>query len=417
MNIFDQYESNVRSYCRKFTDTYKSAKGSVITSEDGKEFLDFFAGAGALNYGHSNDAVVGPVIEYLQSGGIIHALDMHTSAKAEFIKTFQEKILKPKNLDYKIMFCGPTGTNAVEAALKLARKNTGRSHVFAFSGGFHGMTQGSMSVTSNDAIRGSAGVALCNTTYLPYPSRQYEGFDTIKYIETLLTDDHSGVDKPAAMILETVQAEGGINVAPAEWLKQLRELCDKHGILMICDDIQIGCYRTGDFFSFERAGIVPDMVVLSKSISGGGFPMSLLLMKPELDIYTPGEHNGTFRGYQPGFVGAKAAVEYSIEADIANQVKSKHKLIMDLLSEIDNDERTQIRGLGMIIGIDFNDWGIDGMARSISALCYEQGLIIETAGRNGNVLKLLPPLTTTEEQLKKGCEIICNSVKKFISQL
>ena len=202
MDIFDQYESNVRSYCRKFTDTYETAKGSIIRDTKGDEYLDFFAGAGTLNYGHSNPAILEPVIRYMQNGGIIHALDMHTVAKASFIETFENKILRPRGLDYKIMFCGPTGTNAVESALKLARKNKNRRGVFAFTGGFHGMTQGSMAVTSDAEIRNSAGVPLYNTTYIPYPSKEYAQFDSIAYMEALLNDDHSGIDIPAAVILE-----------------------------------------------------------------------------------------------------------------------------------------------------------------------------------------------------------------------
>ncbi len=414
MDVFDQYESNVRSYCRKFTDTYETAKGSVLRDAKGDEYLDFFAGAGALNYGHSNPAIMEPVIRYMQNGGIIHALDMHTVAKASFIETFETKILRPRGLDYKIMFCGPTGTNAVESALKLARKNKNRRGVFAFTGGFHGMTQGSMAVTSDAEIRNSAGVPLYNTTYIPYPSKEYEGFDSIAYMEALLSDDHSGIDTPAAVILETVQAEGGINVAPVEWLQRLRAFCDRHDILLIADDIQIGCWRTGTFFSFERAGIVPDLVTLSKSISGGGFPMALLLMKPELDIFTPGEHNGTFRGFNPAFIGAKAAVEFSITHDMTGGVQRKHRLVIDKLKQLQTlDDRIEIRGIGLIIGVDFSAVAPD-LAGRVATLCYDDHLIIETAGRGDNVLKLLPPLTTEDALLQKGCDIIINSVKKAL---
>ena len=417
MDTFEKYESNVRSYCRKFTDTFETAKGSVITDKNGKTHLDFFAGAGALNYGHANPDIIDPVVEYIKNGGIIHALDMHTTAKEAFIESFEENILKPRGMNHKIMFCGPTGTNAVESALKLARKNTGRRGIFAFSGGFHGMTMGSMSVTSDSAIRNSAGVPLYNTTYLPYPSKEYAGFDTIAYMEAIMNDDHSGIDKPAAVILETVQAEGGINVAPIEFLQKLRAFCDKYGILLICDEIQIGCWRTGPFFSFDRAGIVPDMRPLSQSISGGGFPMALMIVRPELDIFTPGEHNGTFRGFNPAFVGAKAAIEFSMKNDMTAMVERKHKLMSERMNELSEfDGRLAVRGIGMIVGIDFA--GIkDGIAKECCHKCYENGLIIELAGRRDNVLKLMPPLTTPDDQIEQGCDIIVNTVKEVIKSL
>ncbi len=295
VEVFNNYESNVRSYCRNFKDVFYKAKNAVIFDELGREYIDFFAGAGALNYGHNNEYIKDKVIAYLLEDGIIHGLDMHTVAKGEFIEKFIEGVLKPKGLDYKLQFCGPTGTNAVEAALKLARKVKNRTGIFSFMGGFHGMSLGSLSVTGNIQHRKGAGLPLQNVTFMPYPYGFMKHFDTLDYMESVLNDPNSGIDVPAAVIVETVQAEGGIIVAPTEWLRRLRDLCNRYDILLICDEIQVGCGRTGSFFSFENAEIIPDMVVLSKSIGGYGLPMSLLLLKPELDIWKPGEHNGTFR--------------------------------------------------------------------------------------------------------------------------
>jgi diaminobutyrate-2-oxoglutarate transaminase len=293
MNIFETRESNVRSYCRNFPDVFHRAKGSVLYSESGNEYMDFLAGAGALNYGHNNDYIKDKVISYLQADAITHGLDLHTSAKEQFLSKFSQAILVPKNLDYRVQFCGPTGTNAVEAALKLARKITKRTGIFSFMGAFHGMSLGSLSISGNLAIRSGISGTSNQVTFMPYPYGFMESFDTIEYIDSVLSDVNSGIEKPAAIIFETVQAEGGVIVAPIEWIQKLRSLCDKHNILLICDDIQVGCGRTGPFFSFERANITPDMVVLSKSISGYGFPMSLLLIKPDLDIWEPGEHTGS----------------------------------------------------------------------------------------------------------------------------
>ncbi|WP_058831304.1 diaminobutyrate--2-oxoglutarate transaminase [Paenibacillus polymyxa] len=417
MNTFETLESNVRSYCRSFPVVFNKAKNDVLYTEAGEGYIDFFAGAGALNYGHNNDFMKNRLLDYLTSDRIMHGLDMYTTAKQEFIESFSERILQPKGLNYKLQFCGPTGTNAVEAALKLARKVKKRNGVFAFMGGFHGMSLGSLSITSNNSMRESAGVPLNNVTFIPYNST-FNGMDTILYMEQLLTDTHSGVEKPAAIILETVQAEGGINIADNEWLRELRQLCDDHDILLIVDDIQVGCGRVGSFFSFERAGIVPDMVVLSKSISGYGLPMSLLLLKPELDIWSPGEHNGTFRGNQLAFVGAKAALEFRDTVGLEAQVKEKEAFVQQFLREHIQkmDPLIEIRGLGLIWGIDVTHLG-EAFAKEVATLCFSKGLIIERAGRNDTVLKIMPALTISMENLSKGCNIIKESMAQVTSNL
>ena len=291
--IFATYESEVRSYCRNFPAVFATAKGSVMTDVDGNSFIDFFNGAGALNYGHNNDYIKGKVIEYLMGDGIMHGLDLMTTPKAELIEFMQEKILQPRGLNYKMMFPGPTGTNCVEMALKLARKYTGRRTIWALMGAFHGMSLGSLALTSDSNSRKGGGVALNNVVHMPAPY-MFPELDTIKYMETLLLDDHSAIEKPAAMILETTQAEGGIEVLPTEYLQQLRAFCTRYDIKLIIDDIQVGCARTGRFFSFERAGIVPDIVCLSKSIGGIGFPFAIALIDPGMDVSSPGEHNGPF---------------------------------------------------------------------------------------------------------------------------
>ncbi|WP_055108696.1 diaminobutyrate--2-oxoglutarate transaminase [Paenibacillus ihumii] len=417
MNLFEQWESNVRSYCRSFPAVFDRAKGELLYSEDDKAYIDFFAGAGALNYGHNNMYIKEQILDYLHSDRIMHGLDMYTKAKLEFIQTFTERILLPKKLDYKLQFCGPTGTNAVEAALKLARKVTGRSGVFAFMGGFHGMSLGSLSVTSSKSLRAGAGLPLDRVTFMPFPGEAFSEHDSLAYIRQVLKDTHSGVDIPAAIILETIQAEGGINVASASWLQQLRLLCDEHQILLIVDEIQVGCGRTGPFFSFERAGIVPDLVTLSKSISGYGLPMSLLLLKPELDIWGPGEHNGTFRGNQLAFIAAKAALEYRSMVDLEKQVQQKEEFVRSfLINEImPLHQNIDVRGMGLIWGIDVSGFADERRAALISSKCFENGLIIERAGRNDTVLKIMPPLTISLESLEAGCLILKSALQQVIA--
>lgn len=406
-NVFEKYESGVRSYCRSFPTVFEKAQGSFLTDSQGKEYIDFFSGAGGVNYGHNNPYIINKMTEYLASGGVIHSLDMYTVKKEEFISYFQENILKPKGFDYKIQFSGPTGTNAVEAALKLARKYTKRTNVFAFMGAFHGMTMGSLALTTDQSSRDAAGLPLIGVTHIPAPY-MFDSLDTIEYMETIITDDHSGVEKPAAIILESVQADGGIYVFDVEWLKALRALCDKHGILLILDDIQAGCGRSGNFFSFERAGIVPDIVTVSKSIGGVGMPMALVLYKPELDIWSPGEHTGTFRGNQLSMVAAKAALEVFVNDNIAEKTLHSQKIMEEYLKEniLSIDDRISVRGIGLIWGVDLSELGGDSLTRKVMQKCFEKGLVMERVGRDNAVMKLMPPLVIEDDLLIKGLDIL-----------
>lgn len=409
-SVFEKYESNVRSYCRKWPVEFSLAKGSIVVDNKGSKYIDFFNGAGALNYGHNNEFIKERLIEYIEKDGIVHSLDMYASAKKEFIKYFEENVLIPKGLNYKVMFSGPTGTNAIEMALKLARKCKKRSNVFAFMGAFHGMTLGSLSLTTEKAAREGAGIKLENVTHIAPPYYMNGKFDTISYLKEILHDDHSGIEKPAAIILETVQAEGGIYAFDEKFLKDLRNLCTEEDILLIVDDIQVGCARTGNFFSFERAGIEPDMVVLSKSIGGYGMPLAMVLFKPELDLFNPGEHNGTFRGFQLSMVTAKAGLEFMINNKIEDEVKRKEKIVKDYLEKEIKPllkKEYDIRGIGLIWGLDFKD---GKLSRGVLDECFKNGLLIELAGREDSVLKIMPALTIDDNLLIEGLEIIKKSI-------
>jgi diaminobutyrate-2-oxoglutarate transaminase len=412
VRAFEQHESGVRSYCRAFPALFASAKGSILRTRHGREYLDFFAGAGTLNLGHNPDFIKQRLLDYVAADGIAHGLDFFTEAKSAFIDAFVQHVLVPRGLDYKLQFTGPTGANAVEAALKIARKVTGRSGVFAFMGGYHGLSLGSLAVTGNRGKRAAAGTPLHDASFMPYPDGRMSADDSIAFIERVLDDGHSGIDVPAAIVLETLQAEGGINVAPVPWLMQLRELCSRHGVLLICDDIQVGGHRCGPYFSFERAGIVPDIVTLSKSISGYGLPMSLVLLRPELDIWKPGEHTGTFRGNQLAFVGGTAALELGALLGIEAEVVRKQSLFDRFLAQRIGPLHPGLamRGLGMIWGIDCAGVA-EGLAERVSGRCFELGLVIETAGRRDSVLKLLPPLTTEDALLERGFAIIEQAMK------
>ncbi|BBX14270.1 MULTISPECIES: diaminobutyrate--2-oxoglutarate transaminase [Mycobacteriaceae] len=409
MTIFETLESEVRSYCRSWPVTFDRALGSRMWDVDGNEYVDFFAGAGALNYGHNHPDLKAPLVEYLSADRVVHSLDMNTVAKAAFLERFEEVILKPRGLDYKVQFPGPTGTNAVESALKLARKVTGKESIISFTNAFHGMTLGSLSVTGNSMKRGGAGIPLVHATPMPYDNYLDGVTPDFIWFERLLQDSGSGLNEPAAVIVETVQGEGGINVARLEWLHGLAELCKRHGLLLIVDDVQMGCGRTGPFFSFEAAGIVPDIVCMSKSISGYGLPMALTLFKPELDVWEPGEHNGTFRGQNPSFVTATAALNFWTDNLLEKQVLRKGEQIDQALHEvIEPFDGIETRGRGLIRGVAFER---PELAGAVQKEAFARGLLLETSGPEGEVVKLMPPLVIDDEDLAEGLTLAAQSIE------
>ena len=408
----DEYtsiESEVRSYCRGWPTVMDTAQGSWVTDVDGRRYLDFFGGAGALNYGHNNPALKQALIDYLTSDKIVHSLDMATVAKTDFLRTFNDVILAPRKLDYKVQFPGPTGANAVESALKLARKVTGRESIINFTNAFHGMTLGALSVTGNSMKRAGAGIPLVHATPMPYDN-YFDGVtEDFHWFERVLDDSGGGLNRPAAVIVETVQGEGGVNVARAEWLQALEQLCRKRDILLIVDDVQMGCGRTGPFFSFEEAGITPDIVTLSKSISGYGLPMALTLFRRDLDVWTPGEHNGTFRGHNPAFITATKALEtYWQDSTFSDETLAKGTLMRDLMEKMAaNRDGISARGRGMVQGLKFEDADLAG---AVCKAAFERGLLAETSGPADEVVKLLPPLTTSEADLPAGLEVLDESI-------
>jgi diaminobutyrate-2-oxoglutarate transaminase len=403
---FERLESEVRSYCRHFPRVFATARGTRLIDEDGREYVDFLAGAGVLNYGHNDPRLKQRLIEYLAEDGITHGLDMATTAKAAFLEAFDEVVLRPRGLEYRLQFPGPGGANAVEAALKLARKVTGRRGVVAFTNGFHGMTLGALAVSGNLRARAGAGAPLHDATIMPFDGYLGPDVDTLDVLERYLDDDHSGVDKPAAFIVETVQGEGGVNVASFKWLRRLERLAREHGALLIVDDVQAGCGRCGSFFSFEGSGITPDLVCLSKALSGFGLPMALTLIRPDIDLWAPGEHNGTFRGHNLAFVTATAALDYWRTPDLAEQVQIKGEMVADRLQEIALMRpglRAQARGRGLMHGLELGD---EGLAVEVARLAFDEGLVIETSGPGDRVLKILPPLTISLDDLEYGLDVI-----------
>ena len=408
--VFERRESVVRSYCRSWPVVFERASGAEQVTEDGRTYLDFFAGAGALNYGHNHPVVKGALMDYLATDNVIHALDMFTPAKREFLTTFEETILNPRGLEYKIQLPGPTGTNSVETALKIARKATGRSDVVSFTNAFHGMTLGSLAVTGNSMKREGAGAPLYHSTTAPYDDYFDGQTPDFHWLERVWADSGSGIALPAAVIVETVQGEGGLRAARDEWLRDLVALCRRFDVLVIVDDVQAGCGRTGTFFSFESAGIEPDVVCLSKSLSGMGLPLAVTLLRPELDLWEPAEHNGTFRGFNPAFVTATAALkEFWSDDRFQQTVQDRCEQLTDgLQAIIDEQDGASYRGRGLLAGIAFDDVE---KAERIAAAAFERGLLIETSGPLGEVVKVMPPLTISKDDLARGIDLLAESVR------
>ncbi|EWH12090.1 diaminobutyrate--2-oxoglutarate aminotransferase [Catenovulum agarivorans DS-2] len=406
MSIFTERESDIRAYCRVYDTVFKTAQNAIQTDEQGKTYIDFFAGAGVLNFGHNNSKMKQAIIDYLNQDGVTHSLDMHTTAKREFIQAFCQTILEPRKMPHKLQFMGPTGTNAVETALKLARRVTQRQDVVAFSHGFHGMTLGALACTANEYFRGAAGVPLNHVNHYSFSPPQ-NGVSCVDLAElrAQYQDGSSGIKPPAAFIVEVIQAEGGVNVAQKIWLQELQKLAKDFGALFIIDDIQVGCGRTGSYFSFDDLELDPDIICLAKGIGGFGTPLAMNLVKPEYDKHwSPGEHTGTFRGQCLSFVAGKVALNYFKDNSLMEQVQANEKIIQEKLAPICEERlNRQLRGKGMIWGVDLADGAI---AKEVVAAAFEQGLLVSACGSGGRVIKVIPPLTIEPENLHKGLDIL-----------
>lgn len=410
ISIYERRESAVRSYARAIPREFTSAHGAWMHDSKGGRYLDFLSGCSSLNYGHNHPVLKAALLDYIESDGIAHGLDLQTEAKTDFLETLEDVILKPRGLDYRVMFTGPTGTNAVEAAIKLARKVTGRELVIAFTNGFHGMTLGALACTGNAGKRGGAGVPLSHVAHEPFEGYYGPDVDTAELLEQRLADPSSGLDQPAAILVETVQGEGGLNAASPEWLRKIAAIAKRHGALLIIDDIQAGCGRAGGFFSFEGMGFTPDIVTLAKSLSGMGLPFALTLFRPELDVWSPGEHNGTFRGNNHAFVTATAALRHFwANPKFIVDVKRRGDLLARKLNAIARAHDLETRGRGMMRGIDV---GSGDVASVITGAAFERGVIIETSGAHDEIVKVLAPLTIDDSQFEHGLDILAECVNE-----
>ncbi|MDV4146297.1 diaminobutyrate--2-oxoglutarate transaminase [Shimia sp. FJ5] len=411
ISVFKRRESEARSYCRGFDTVFKKAQGSELTDERGRTYIDFLAGCSSLNYGHNDPDMKEALVDHISSDGIAHGLDLHTDTKGAFLEAFESHILKPRNMDHKVMFTGPTGANAVEAAMKLARKVTGRTNIISFTNGFHGVTLGALAATGNSYHRGGAGTSLGDVTRMPFDKYMGNGCDTADFLEAMLNDRSGGMDAPAAIMFETVQGEGGLNAASPEWIKRVADLAKEHGALLIIDDVQAGCGRAGSFFSFEDMDVTPDIVTMAKSVSGFGLPMALMLVRPEHDIFGPAEHNGTFRGNTHAFVTARVAIEkFWSDSSFQEEIAAKARLLEVVLGEmVEMVPGAEIKGRGMMQGVDVKS---GALASEICSRAFQKGLIIETSGNEDQVVKVLAPLTTPDATFRNGLSILLDATRE-----
>lgn len=418
MNTFEKHESDIRGYCRLYPTVFASASNARQVDENGKSYIDFFAGAGVLNFGHNNERMKKALIRFIENDGVAHSLDMYTTVKRDFIEKFVATILEPRSMQHKLQFMGPTGTNAVEVALKLARKVTGRRTVVAYAHGFHGMTLGSLAATSNAYFRSAAGVPLEHVVHRPFgcekPCVDCDlgcGLESVGELRAMYADSSSGLERPAAFLVEPIQAEGGVNVAGRDWLQATQKLAHDLGALFILDDIQAGCGRTGSYFSFDGMGLEPDIVTLAKGIGGFGTPLAMNLVKPEHDRHwSPGEHTGTFRGQGLSFTAGIEALSYFDDDALMNEVRGKGRDMASRLEKISaaaGGKGFQVRGKGMLQGIDLRD---GEFAKAVAARCFDNGLLVGACGTGGRVIKLIPPLTIPQADLDEGLQILEEAV-------
>ena len=435
----NRQESNARSYPRRIPLALKRARGIHVEDVEGRRFIDCLAGAGTLALGHNHPVVIAAIQQVLADELPLLTLDLTTPVKDQFVQDLFGLLPAELAAEAKIQFCGPTGTDAVEAALKLVRTATGRSTVLSFQGGYHGMSQGALSLMGNlGAKRPIAGLLSNGVQFLPYPY-DYRcpfglgGAEGVKvnlhYLENLLKDPEAGVQLPAAVIVEAVQGEGGVIPADLDWLRGLRRITEEAGVALILDEIQSGFGRTGKMFAFEHAGIIPDVVVMSKAI-GGSLPMAVMVYRDWLDTWLPGAHAGTFRGNQMAMATGSAVMRYLKEQRLPEHAAAMGDRLREhlLILQRDYPQLGDIRGRGLMLGVELVDpsGALDAqghppyfskLAPVVQRECLKRGLILELGGRHGSVVRFLPPLVISAAEIDQVAEIFSKAVAAAVASL
>ncbi|MFP4082503.1 MAG: aspartate aminotransferase family protein [Candidatus Aminicenantes bacterium] len=417
------YEGSAVSYPRGMPMALRRAKGATVEDVDSNIYIDFFGGAGVMNVGHSNAKVIEAAERQIKD--LTHALDVPFPARRELVETLLS--ILPDELN-RVFFGGPTGSDAVEAAVKLARYNTRRFPMIAFEGSYHGMTAGALSLTSGLSFKEDFLPLIPEVHFVPYAYCYRCAFnkepgkcdlECAKYIEHILDDPHSGVGKPAAIIIESIQGEGGSIVPPEEFVSRIRDICDKHEIIMIADEIQAGLCRTGKMFAFQHSKIKPDIITLSKGLGGVGFPLSCIAYKERFDKWPPAKHIGTFRGNVIAFAAGAAALNFMVQNKLADHAKNLGQEMLAMLDELKRDSSVvgDVRGKGLMIGVELvrnkeTKKPAPDLAKKIRSVCHAHGLLIEIGGHYSNVARFLPPLVLSRELARKGIEIFMDSVRE-----
>ncbi len=431
LKLQNDKESNARSYPRHFPLVIEKAKGLMVTDTEGNRYYDCLSGAGTLALGHNHDVVVAAIEDVLAKQIPLHTLDLATPLKLAFMQEIFSILPEPLRRSAKIQFCGPTGADGVEAAIKLVKNATKGKSILAFQGGYHGSTQATMAMSGNLSKKQHLQSLLPDVHFLPFPYEYRcpfgvgEGMTariSAQYIENLLDDCESGIAAPCCLIIETVQGEGGAIPAAIEWLREVRRMTAERGIPLIVDEVQTGIGRTGTMFSFEHAGIIPDVIVCSKAI-GGSLPMSVVIYKEELDQWKPGAHTGTFRGNQLGMATGLATLKYIRENGVLANVRERSEQFFESLYRLQEkvDAIGDVRGRGLMIGVEIVDTGgrkdrlghyppNGELASRIQERCFRNGLIIEVGGRQSAVMRFLPPLTITATETAEVLSIFEKSV-------
>jgi diaminobutyrate-2-oxoglutarate transaminase len=421
-------EGSAVSYPRGMPMALRRARGATVEDVDGNVYIDFFGGAGVMNVGHANPSVLEAA--QAQIGEITHSLDLPSQPRKKLVEALQGVL--PRGID-KILFGGPTGSDAVESAVKLAKYNTGRVPIIAFEGSYHGMTSGALALCSGLAFKEDFLPLIPEVHFIPYAYCYRCAFgrdestcnlECAKYLEHLLEDPHSGVGKPAAVILESIQGEGGSIVPPERFLPEIRRICDRYNVLMIDDEVQAGFCRTGAFFACDHTNTVPDIMTMSKALGGLGFPISGIAYKADLDRMPPGKHIGTFRGNLIAFAAGAAAIEFMLDHKLADYALTLGGKMLVLLEELERDSPIvgEVRGKGLMLGVEFvkdksTKEPATELAKKVRTLCHRRGLLIEVGGHYSNVARFLPPLVLTEDLATKGIEIFSDSVRDTVREV
>lgn len=431
-------ESSARSYPRKFPFALSKAKGSWVEDVEGNRYLDFLCGAGTLALGHNDDEVNKAMIELISSGAPLHTLDLTTPVKDRFVETVISILPEEMRGNVKIQFCSPSGTDATDAAIKLCKIATGRGSVIAFSGGYHGMGHGALSLTGNLNAKMKVQNLMPGVQFMPYPNSYRCPFGlggeagtdaACAYFERMLKDPESGVTPPAAVIIEPIQGEGGVIPAPRKFMQTIRRVTKELGIPMIVDEIQCGIGRSGQMFAFEESGIIPDVILMSKAI-GGSQPMSIVVYNKELDKWTAGAHAGTFRGNQLAMAAGTVVLRRVSDPAFLASVREKGVYITEALNQLKKEVSIigDIRGRGLMIGIEFIDpegkkdimghpEASGSIAAEVQKRCFEHKLVMEKGGRNGSVMRCLCALNVSKEDINTMLGIFSSAVKEIDSEI